>query len=183
MNPFDFSMPGQNPYAPSGPMAGMMPFIPPVGTGLPPPSPQVALPPSVTPEAVAGQLARFGIAPEQLNSFFNPTQSVGASFNPMSGAPTPTRGIGGEVARDAEASTLPPSATPTAGQAPKPAASQKSPFAGLSMPTTPQAQKVSTPSAPRPTGTIKQGELLALMDLLQNSSKLFQPLSLADAVR
>jgi hypothetical protein len=115
------------------------------------------------PEAIAGQLARWGVSPKQiLPGLGQPPggPSVGALLSPG-------MGVGGEVARDAAAASLPAGATPASGMAPTtPATATRNPFQGLTMPTAPSPQRVSTPSAPRPTGTIKSGELMALLQSL-----------------
>lgn len=133
---------------PQGP-AATPPAAPPVGGSMP--------------EAIAGQLARWGVGPGQVLPGLAAPQggpSVGALLAPGGGM-----GVGGEVARDAAAAAIPPTAAPASGMAPK-APGMGNPFQGLTMPTAPAAQKVSTPAAPRPTGTIKGGELLALLQAL-----------------
>jgi len=191
MDPFLF--PGSNPFEGMDPRLIEQPLFgaqPPATPQLPPmpqQAPSPAAPPAAPiggniPEAFAANMARLGVTPAQLGPLLNPQPSsfpgVGASFNPM-----PASGVGGEVARDAEQTALPPTAAPTSGMAPTAAAAGKNPFAGLTMPTAPAAQRVSTPAGPTTRGAVKGGELLALMQLLQGVGNQYQPLSLANAVK
>lgn len=106
-------------------------------------------------EAAAGVLAKSGVPPSAI-----------ASEGPSLGDSLSGRGIGGEAARDAAGSTIPPTAAPAQGAAPGAPAAGANPFKGLSQPTTPAPQKVSTPGAPSRGPGIKGGELLALLQML-----------------
>ena len=126
MDPFLF--PGSNPFEGMDPRLIEQPLFgaqPPATPQLPPmpqQAPSPAAPPAAPiggniPEAFAANMARLGVTPAQLGPLLNPQPSsfpgVGASFNPM-----PASGVGGEVARDAEQTALPPTAAPTSGMAP-----------------------------------------------------------------
>lgn len=176
---------GSSPWLPWQPVPGPVPTPPMNDPWLGPPQgaappagniPGGMLPPTIGPgpaEAGAAHMAKLGIPPGAV--FPAASAGFGGSLGAML---NPAPGVGGEVARDAEATTLPPSAQPASGTAPTTA--PKNPFAGLSMPQAPEAQRISSPAAPRPTGQIKQGELLALLQSL--SGNVPKQLNLASAI-
>jgi hypothetical protein len=148
-----------------------------VGTQLiePNPSPVAAgtvpLPRPAPPELSATSeqsegATRLGLAGPEGNPVANipglnpkdPSQNVGAAFAaPLARASDPT----GIAARAPSAGAEGPTAPLTPDEEKRPSLAQA--LRGAQMPAAPVQQKIASPNAPRPTGTIKSGELQALL--------------------
>lgn len=93
-------------------------------------------PAAMGPEQVAAAFAKAGVPPSAV------APAISQQEAPVGDSFNPTAGAGATGAQGAN------------------------PFRGLTQPKAPEPQKVSTPQVPRPAGTVKGGELLAMLQAL-----------------
>lgn len=106
--------------------------------------------------AMAAQAAAQGVPPPA---------PLGASMEPM---PLPTaRPQMAAPAVGAPLDLTPPNPTPVNPQPAKPVGGGLQSLRGVQAPAAPELQRISTPPPPRPTSAVKGGELLALLQMLQ----------------
>ena len=126
-----------------------------LGTDAPPPNPIVSLDRGLATPAAAGGGAAPVLAKPSLDQIAT-DNAVGAALTGGAAEPAP----GGNTDVGARAKSPDDAKNPSLATA----------LRGVKMPAAPAVQKISSPSAPRPTGQIKGGELIALLNALNSGA-------------